>query len=140
MKKPGMVSILSIVANLLLSIGLILTYLNDIYLRNYVDQTVSANYASVVLAFGIGGGSTLGYLLLRRRQSGLSIGGRLQRAKPAKQVSPMFRPNGASLQNRNIPQGAPPAPASKHTAYAVPPLSKPGQGVQRSSPSSSESG
>ncbi len=137
MKKLGLVTILSIVANVLLSAWAIWDYQNNPFLQSYVRQAIPQSYAPLVLASGIGGGSTLGYLLLRRRQPGLSIGGRLQRAKSTKQAAPVPRSNGTSLQNRNIPLGAPPGPASKHTAYAVPPLPKPGQSVQRSSPSSS---
>ncbi len=137
MKIPSLEAILSFVVNILLSATLVWVIYTNADLRAYASQTISGNYDSLVLAFGIGGGSAAGYVLLRRRQSGSGLGGRL-RAKPMKQVAPLSRPNGTSLQNRNVPVGAPPGPVSKHTAYAVPPLSKASpQIVQRPAPSAS---
>ncbi len=136
MKRPSLAVFLSVIVNLVLSAALINIYLNDQFFRSWVNQNAPFQDPSLlVLGIGILAGSGFGYFLLRKR-SGLSIGRRLQRAKPMKQVAPISRPNGSPLQNRNIPVGAPPGPLSKHTAYAVPPLSKASpQSVQRPAPS-----
>ncbi len=141
MKRLRLQMLLSVIANLLLTATLINIYLTDPpngSFTTWVNQQISSPYAApLFLAISVASGSSAGYFLLRRKHPGLSLAERLQRAKSMKQAAPLARSTSTSL-GRSIPVGAPPGPVSKHTAYAVPPLSRtPAQLPQRQgSPSS----
>ena len=125
MKKPSIMTLASIAANLILAASLAHVYqtTSDTAFKTWVDQNILSTF-TLVLSGSIIAGSTLGYFLLRRKAPNMGIGGRLQRIGPQKQPSLLPRPGGISSQARNVPMGPPPGPTSKHTAYAVPPLSK----------------
>jgi hypothetical protein len=111
------------VANILLSLWLLNQYLYDQYFRGYINTLIAPLLPYLVLTIGIGGGSSLGYALLKRKPSGAKLAERLQKAKLLK-TSPLMNGPGSSIQAKNVPVGAPPGPVSRHTAYAVPSLSK----------------
>ncbi len=125
MKKPSLITLASIAANLILAASLVHVYqtTSDMAFKTWVDQNILSTF-TLVLSGSVIAGSAFGYFLLRRRGPNIGIGGRLQRTGPQKQPSPLSRPGGISSQARNVPMGPPPGPTSKHTAYAVPPLSK----------------
>ena len=130
MKRIGLGTILSIGMNLFLLFWLFSQYEADLYFQNYVNTAVGQLYPFIVLTVGVGGGSGIGYLILKRKHGDQSITARIQRAKSFRPVSTIASPS--SAQTRNLPAGLPPSPSSKHTAYTVPPLSKNlGQGVPR---------
>ena len=125
MKKPSIITLASIAANLILAASLVHVYetTSDTAFKTWVNQNILSTF-TLVLSSSIIAGSAFGYFLLRRKAPNIGIGGRLQRIGPQKQPSPLSRPGGISSQARNVPMGPPPGPTSKHTAYAVPPLSK----------------
>ena len=124
MAKIGILTSISILLNLFLTFWLINQYLSDIYFQQYVNQTVGQYYAFIVLTIGVGGGSALGYLFLRRKDSNQSLVSKIQKSKSFKPVSPLSTSGSIATPRSTLPSGAPPAPASKHTVYAVPPLPK----------------
>ncbi len=135
MRKPGVASIASFALNVFLSLWLVNQYYYDSYFHNYVDVTLGPVYPFVVLTAGLGGGSSLGYLLLRRRHGGVGTG-RLEKAKLFKSGGLVQTSGG--LPGKILPTGPPPGQVSRHTAYAVPPLPKsstPSGGVRGTTPS-----
>src|SRR6266705_6643189 len=118
MRKLGLTTIASIAVNVILSLWLV----NQYY---YVDVTLGPVYPFIVLTAGLGGGSSLGYLLLKRRHAGDGTG-RLEKAKLFKSSGPVQTPGSlsSSPQGKMMPTGPPPGQVSRHTAYAVPPLPK----------------
>src|SRR5205809_4029338 len=131
MSRVGLVTILSIVLNLFLTFWLINQYMSDIYFQNYVNSTIGQYYPFIVLTIGVGGGSGLGYLFLKRKHGEGGLIGKIQKSKSFKPVGPLT--SSASPLRQILPTGAPPSPVSKHTVYAVPSLPK------TSTPSSSRS-
>ncbi len=130
MKKIGLGTILSIGMNLFLLFWLFSQYEADQYFQTYVNTSVAQLYPFIVLTIGVGGGSGIGYLILKRKHGDQNIAARIQKAKSFRALSTIASPS--SSQTRNLPTGAPPSPSSKHTAYAVPPLSRnPAQSVSR---------
>ncbi len=125
MAKIGLVTIISIVLNLFLTFWLVNQYLSDAYFQVYVNATIGQYYPFIVLTLGVGGGSGLGYLFLKRKHGDTGLIGKIQRSKNFKPVGPLSSTATASPSKQSLPTGAPPSPVSKHTAYAVPPLPKP---------------
>jgi len=123
MKKLGLTTLISLAVNVILGLWLVNQYFYDTYFRLYVDNSLGPVYPFIVLTAGLGGGSSLGYLLLRRRHAGDGTG-RLEKAKLFKSGGPVQTPGSASAANRVMPTGPPPGQVSRHTAYAVPPLPK----------------
>ena len=80
MRKLGLTTIASIAVNVILSLWLVNQYYYDAYFHSYVDVTLGPVYPFIVLTAGLGGGSSLGYLLLKRRHAGDGTG-RLEKAK-----------------------------------------------------------
>jgi hypothetical protein len=110
----------SLAVNIILSLWLVNQYFYDQYFHAYVDAALGPVYPFIVLTAGLGGGSSLGYLLLRRRHAGDETG-RIEKTKLFKSSGPV-QPN--SSQGKILPTGPPPGQVSRHTAYAVPPLPK----------------
>src|SRR2546422_10804029 len=125
MRKLGLTTIASIAVNVILSLWLVNQYYYDAYFHSYVDVTLGPVYPFIVLTAGLGGGSSLGYLLLKRRHAGDGTG-RLEKAKLFKSGGPVQGPGSlsSSPQGKIMPTGPPPGQVSRHTAYAVPPLPK----------------
>src|SRR2546425_6450749 len=125
MRKLGLTTIASIAVNVILSLWLVNQYYYDAYFHSYVDVTLGPVYPFIVLTAGLGGGSSLGYLLLKRRHAGDGTG-RLEKAKLFKSSGPVQGPGSlsSSPQGKMMPTGPPPGQVSRHTAYAVPPLPK----------------
>src|SRR5437773_5366479 len=133
MSRVGLVTIVSIVLNLFLTFWLINQYMSDIYFQNYVNSAIGQYYPFIVLTIGVGGGSGLGYLFLKKKHGEGGLVGKIQKAKSFKPVGPLSQTASASPLRQILPTGAPPSPVSKHTVYAVPSLPK------TSTPSSSRS-
>src|SRR6266700_853737 len=125
MRKLGLTTIASIAVNVILSLWLVNQYYYDSYFHSYVDVTLGPVYPFIVLTAGLGGGSSLGYLLLKRRHAG-DGSGRLEKAKLFKSGGHVQTPGSlsSSPQGKIMPTGPPPGQVSRHTAYAVPPLPK----------------
>ncbi|OLD12227.1 MAG: hypothetical protein AUI97_07890 [Crenarchaeota archaeon 13_1_40CM_3_52_17] len=124
MRKLGITTIASFAVNVILSLWLVNQYFYDVYFHSYVDATLGPVYPFIVLTAGLGGGSSLGYLLLKRRHGGDETG-RLEKARLFKSSGPVQTPGSlASPQGKIMPTGPPPGQVSRHTAYAVPPLPK----------------
>src|SRR6266702_1690923 len=125
MRKLGLTTIASIAVNVILSLWLVNQYYYDAYFHSYVDVTLGPVYPFIVLTAGLGGGSSLGYLLLKRRHAGDGTG-RLEKAKLFKSGGHVQTPGSlsSSPQSKIMPTGPPPGQVSRHTAYAVPPLPK----------------
>src|SRR6266568_2969518 len=125
MRKLGLTTIASIAVNVILSLWLVNQYYYDAYFHSYVDVTLGPVYPFIVLTAGLGGGSSLGYLLLKRRHAG-DGSGRLEKAKLFKSGGHVQTPGSlsSSPQGKIMPTGPPPGQVSRHTAYAVPPLPK----------------
>jgi hypothetical protein len=123
MRKLGITTIASIAVNVILSLWLVNQYFYDSYFHAYVDATIGPVYPFIVLTAGLGGGSSLGYLLLRRRHGGDATA-KLEKAKLFKSGGPLQSPGtiASSAQAKSMPTGPPPGQVSRHTAYAVPPL------------------
>ena len=122
MKKIGITTISSLAVNVILSLWLVNQYFYDQYFHAYVDAALGPVYPFIVLTAGLGGGSSLGYLLLKRRHAGNETG-RIEKAKLFKSSGPV-QSSASSSQGRILPTGPPPGQVSRHTAYAVPPLPK----------------
>ncbi|HZY46942.1 MAG TPA: hypothetical protein VFE96_04015 [Candidatus Bathyarchaeia archaeon] len=124
MRKLGISTIASVAVNVILSLWLVNQYFYDQYFHAYVDSALGPVYPFIVLTAGLGGGSSLGYLLLRRRHGG-DEGGRADRGKLFKSGGPLQSGgNVSSAAGKILPTGPPPGQVSRHTAYAVPPLPK----------------
>src|SRR5712692_1397709 len=124
MRKLGITTIASFAVNVILSLWLVNQYFYDAYFHAYVDATLGPVYPFIVLTAGLGGGSSLGYLLLKRRRGGDETG-RLEKAKLFKSSGPVQTPGSlASPPGKIMPTGPPPGQVSRHTAYVVPPLPK----------------
>src|SRR3989475_7634496 len=122
MRKLGITTIASFAVNVILSLWLVNQYFYDVYFHSYVDATLGPVYPFIVLTAGLGGGSSLGYLLLKRRHGGDETG-RLEKARLFKSSGPVQEPGSlASPQSKIMPTRPPPGQASPHTVYAVPPL------------------
>ncbi len=126
MRKLGLALVASLLVNALLAGWLVAQYLSDVYFRIYIGQFFASNSTYLILTLGVGGGSTVGYLFLRRKghvdRSSLSG---FQKTKPLKANGGLhYPPLAAASQGKVLPAGAPPTQPSKHTAYAVPPISK----------------
>lgn len=134
MAKIGLVTIVSIVLNLFLSFWLINQYMSDVYFQGYVNGTIGQYYPFIVLTLGVGGGSGLGYLFLKRKHGDTGLISKIQKSKNFKPVGPVSSSTSTVPSKQALPTGAPPSPVSKHTVYAVPPLPKP------STPTSPRSG
>lgn len=125
-------TIVSVALNIVLSLWLINNYFYDEPFRNYVNITFSQIYPFLIVSIGVGGGSGLGYVLLKRRHPEQSVASRLQQARPLRQGPSA---GGGGAQGRGLASIASSAQATRHTAFAVPPLSKsPPPGGQRSVP------
>ncbi len=124
MSRVGLVTIVSIVLNLFLTFWLINQYMSDIYFQNYVNSTIGQYYPFIVLTIGVGGGSGLGYLFLKRKHGEGGLIGKIQKSKSFKPVGPLSQTASASPSRQILPTGAPPSPVSRHTVYAVPSLPK----------------
>src|SRR6266704_3789591 len=125
MGKLGLTTIASIAVNVILSLWLVNQYYYDAYFHSYVDASLGPVYPFIVLTAGLGGGSSLGYLLLKRRHAGDGTG-KLEKAKLFKSGG-LVQTSGSlssSPQGKIMPTGPPPGQVSRHTAYAVPPLPK----------------
>jgi len=132
LSKPALGTIVSVALNIVLSLWLINNYFYDEPFRNYVNITFGQIYPFLIVSIGVGGGSGLGYVLLKRRHPDQSIASRLQQARPLRQG-----PSGAGSmsQGRAPASMASSAQGTRHTAYAVPPLPKsPSPSGQRSTP------
>lgn len=139
MRKLGVSTLVSVAINIILSLWLVNQYFYDQYFHAYVDSALGPVYPFIVLTAGLGGGSSLGYLLLRRRHAA---------AEPGRLGGKLFKSGGqtqgagnlSSSQAKIMPTGPPPGQVSRHTAYAVPPLPKSsttsGGGGRSASPSS----
>ena len=124
MRKLGITTIASFAVNVILSLWLVNQYYYDAYFHSYVDASLGPVYPFIVLTAGLGGGSSLGYLLLRRRHAGDGTG-KLEKARLFKSSGPVQTPGTlSSPQGKMMPTGPPPGQVSRHTAYAVPPLPK----------------
>src|SRR6266700_1369335 len=125
MRKLGITTIASLAVNVILSLWLVNQYYYDAYFHSYVDASLGPVYPFIVLTAGLGGGSSLGYLLLKRRHAGDGTG-KLEKAKLFKSSGPVQTPGtlSSSPQGKMMPTGPPPGQVSRHTAYAVPPLPK----------------
>ncbi len=121
MKKLNITTLASVAVNIILSLWLVNQYFYDAYFHTYVDSALGPVYPFIVLTIGLGGGSSLGYLLLKRRHA--EEGGiKLEKARLFKSSGPVQSATGS--QNKVMPTGPPPGQVSRHTAYAVPPLPK----------------
>lgn len=123
MAKIGLSTILSMVLNLFLTFWIVNQYMSDVYFKAYVDATIGQYYPFIVLTLGVGGGSGLGYVFLKKRHGEGDLIGKIQKSKGFRPASPVTGVS-ASPSRQILPAGAPPSPASKHTVYAVPPLPK----------------
>ncbi len=125
MRKLNITTIASLAVNVILSLWLVNQYYYDAYFHSYVDASLGPVYPFIVLTAGLGGGSSLGYLLLKRRHAGDGTG-KLEKAKLFKSSGPVQTPGtlSSSPQGKMMPTGPPPGQVSRHTAYAVPPLPK----------------
>lgn len=124
MAKVGLITIISIVLNLFLTFWLINQYMSDAYFQAYVNGTIGQYYPFIVLTLGVGGGSGLGYLFLKRKHGDGGLISKIQKSKSFKPAGPLSSTPVASPSRQVLPTGAPPTTSSKHTAYAVPPLPK----------------
>jgi hypothetical protein len=116
---------ISLLVNLFLTFWLANQYLNDIYFQNYVNASIGPYSPFIVLTIGLGGGSGLGYILLKRRHGDQGLAAKIQKSKSFKPGSLLSTGTATASPSRQIlPTGAPPSTGSKHTVYAVPPLPK----------------
>jgi hypothetical protein len=116
---------ISLLVNLFLTFWLVNQYLNDVFFQNYVNASIGPYSPFIVLTVGLGGGSGLGYILLKRRHGDQGLIGKIQKSKSFKPGSLLSTGTPTASPSRQIlPTGAPPSTGSKHTVYAVPPLPK----------------
>ncbi|HZY93446.1 MAG TPA: hypothetical protein VFE98_01115 [Candidatus Bathyarchaeia archaeon] len=126
MRRIGIGTILSLGMNAFLLFWMVNQYIYDVYFQNFVNATIGPIFPFIVLALGVGGGSGLGYFVLRRRHQGESAGLKIQKPRVFRPITAVASPSSSSSSAapRSVPTGAPPSPTSKHTVYAVPPLAK----------------
>ncbi len=138
MKTPSLGTVGSLVLNVILSAWLVYQYFYDLYFRAYIDSTLGPLYPFVILTMGLGGGSGLGYLLLRRKHSGKSEVGKALTGRLMRHTTPSSASSSPSSvsQAKSLPSANAPAQPSKHTVYAVPPLAKSSVSSGQRSPSS----
>src|SRR2546422_5814894 len=118
MRKLGITTIASFAVNVILSLWLVNQYFYDVYFHSYVDATLGPVYPFIVLTAGLGGGSSLGYLLLKRRHGGDETG-RLEKARLVQASGPVQKPGRlASPQSKIKPTGPPPGQGYPHTPHA----------------------
>src|SRR6266704_3783302 len=103
MSRVGLVTIVSIVLNLFLTFWLINQYMSDIYFQAYVNGTIGQYYPFIVLTLGIGGGSGLGYLFLKRKHGDGNLIGKIQKSKSFKPVGPLTTTASASPPMQILP-------------------------------------
>src|SRR5713101_289382 len=122
--------------NFLLALWLINNYFYDQPFRNYVDLTLGQIGPYLILTIGVGGGSSLGYVFLKRKHPGeVGIISKLPKSRFPRPGLPTAQASGPSQSVKGMPSGAMPSQIPKHVAYAVPPaISK------SSSPSVSKQG
>src|SRR3989442_13308255 len=107
MRKLGITTIASFAVNVILSLWLVNQYYYDAYFHSYVDASLGPVYPFMVLTAGLGGGSSLGYLLLRRRHAGDGTG-KLEKARQFKSSGPDQTPGTLSSPQANMmPPGLP---------------------------------
>lgn len=119
--SKGLGTIVSVALNIILSLWLINNYFYDEPFRNYVNITFGQIYPFLIVSIGVGGGSGLGYILLKRRHPEQSIASKLQKARLPRQ-GPLL--GSTSSQGRGLSSIASSTQGARHTAYAVPPLPK----------------
>lgn len=128
----------SLVLNFLLAVWLINNYFYDQPFKNYVDLTLGQVGPYLILTLGVGGGSSLGYIFLKRKHPGdRGISSKLPESRFPRPGLPFgaTQASGSPQTGKGMPSGAPPSQIPKHVAYAVPPaISK------SSSPSASKQG
>jgi len=95
MRKLSITTIASFAVNVILSLWLVNQYYYDAYFHSYVDASLGPVYPFIVLTAGLGGGSSLGYLLLRRRHAGDGTA-KLEKAKLFKSSGPVQAPGSLS--------------------------------------------
>ncbi len=123
MRGPSLGTVGSLILNVILSIWLVYQYFYDVYFRAYINSTIGPVYPFIILTMGLGGGSGLGFLLLRRRHPEKSGTGVLQTGRLTRHATPSSSLSSIS-QSKSFPSGNVPAQPSKHTVYSVPPLAK----------------
>ncbi len=128
MRKLNAIALISAALNIALSSWLVNNYFYDANFRGWVDSAIGQYYPYIVISMGLGGGSGLGYLLLRRRGAEHSITGRLHKVKP-------FGHGPTPDQGQTLLAIASSAQATKHTAYSVPPLPRISPSASQSNPS-----
>src|SRR5437879_2997614 len=110
--------------NFLLALWLINNYFYDQPFKNYVDLTLGQIGPYLILTLGVGGGSSLGYIFLKRKHpidQGISSKLPKSRFPRPRFPSATTEPSGLSQAGKNMPSGAAPSQIPKHVAYAVPP-------------------
>lgn len=122
--KPSLGALVSVALNVILSLWLINNYFYDEPFRNYVNITFGQIYPFLVLTLGLGGGSGLGYLLLKRRHPQQSAAAKLQKSKLLRQGTLPSSTSATASQSRGLGSIASATQPARHTAYAVPPLSR----------------
>lgn len=124
MKTPSLGTLGSLALNVILSMWLVYQYYYDIYFRTYVDSSLAPVYPYMILTMGLGGGSGLGYLLLKRRHPEKGQVGQVQTGRSPKPAGLPSTPSSlpSMSQSKGPLLGAAQAQPSKHTVYAVPPL------------------
>ncbi|HEX4919285.1 MAG TPA: hypothetical protein VFV92_00915, partial [Candidatus Bathyarchaeia archaeon] len=119
MPKISLLTTISVFVNIFLTFWLVNQYVSDVYFQNYVNNAVGQYYAFIILTIGVGGGSSLGYLFLKKRHADGSLVSRIQKSKSFKPVAPLSTsPSMAQATKSSLPTGAPPSQSSKHTVYA----------------------
>src|SRR5260370_31207089 len=117
MRKLSIAAIASFAVIVILSVWLVNQYYFDACFHAYVDATLGPVYPFIVLTAGLGGGSSLGYLLLKRRHATDGTG-KLEKAKLFKSSGPVQSPGAlSSSQSKIMPTGPPPVQVSHHPAY-----------------------
>ena len=114
----------SLMLNFLLALWLINNYFYDQPFKNYVDLTLGQIGPYLILTLGVGGGSSLGYIFLKRKHpidQGISSKLPKSRFPRPRFPSATTEPSGLSQAGKNMPSGAAPSQIPKHVAYAVPP-------------------
>ncbi len=112
----------SLALNFLLALWLINNYFYDQPFRSYVDLTLGQIGPYLILTIGVGGGSSLGYVFLKRKHPGeQGITSKLSKSRFPRPGLLTSQASGQSQPARNMPSGAAPSQIPKHVAYAVPP-------------------
>jgi hypothetical protein len=118
----GLPLIGSLALNFLLALWLINNYFYDQPFRNYVDLTLGQIGPYLILTIGVGGGSSLGYVFLKRKHPGeQGITSKLPKSRFPRPGLLTSQSSGPSQTAKGMPSGAAPSQIPKHVAYAVPP-------------------